>query len=143
MDLREKITNELAEYLYTGVREFHGVENGNFPLARKILALPFLYNTIDKAEKYDKLFENLIVVEDCKNKGCDGGILWQQLRPNGGMVKTVCFVCNGTGKISRPLTEEEKEEFVNEILPNLIIKNAVFSDTRLFFKSGGTVEVKK
>lgn len=138
MDLREKITNELAEYLYTGVREFHGVENGNFPLARKILALPFLYNTIDKAEKYDKLFENLIVVEDCKNKGCDGGILWQQLRPNGGMVKTVCFVCNGTGKISRQLTEEEKEE-VAEHATNIYFGGWDY----LILKSGARVEVKK
>jgi len=57
--LREKVENEMAEFLYGGAMEFHGVENGNFPLAKKICALPGLQETIEKAEAYDKLFKGV------------------------------------------------------------------------------------
>jgi len=51
-----------------------------------------------KALKYDKLFEGLQVVEECK--GCERG--W--------IASMICENCNGAGEITRDLTDEEKEE---------------------------------
>jgi len=70
----------------------------------KILALPELKSAIEKAEKYDKLFEKLQVAMKC---GCTETIT---------SAKVFCKLCNGTGKISRELTEMEKEEIFEYIV---------------------------
>ena len=71
-EVREQIRSELAEFLYGGVSEFSGIENGNFPLADKILALPKLKSTIEKAEKYKEHDSHKAYIYDeiVKQIGC-------------------------------------------------------------------------
>lgn len=85
-----------------------------------VLELPELKSAIEDAEKYDKLFEDLVV--------------WD------------CPKCNGTGKISRPLTEEEKGEVAEHcinIFCRLFLQPRFGGYDYLTLKSGARVEVKK
>lgn len=113
MNKREEIENELAEFLYTGVAEFHGVENGNFPLARKILSLPSLQSTIEKAERYDKhdkVFEGLKIEENCNHPNVH---LAQNIPVK--LYYRFCEDCHGTGQILRELTEDEGKEVLEHL----------------------------
>ncbi|MBT9175560.1 MAG: hypothetical protein DDT22_01240 [candidate division WS2 bacterium] len=76
-DLRKKLEDELAEFLYTGVAEFSGIENGNFPLARKILALPTFREIIEKVEEYDSFFKSLGIGEYERRE-----FIWKVIKAN-------------------------------------------------------------
>jgi hypothetical protein len=106
--------------------------------ADKILALPELQEAIKGKAKYDKLFEKLLVVEECKHKVAV--IDNKALRSEDNRFLD-CISCNGTGKISRPLTGEEKEELF-EHAATFIMKMAKCLDA-VYLKSGMRVEVEK
>ena len=90
----------------------------------------------EKAEKYDKLFEDLEIEEVCEDCDGTGGI---PTLPDG--EPEMHSKCCATGKISRPLTDEEKGEVIGAI-PNLI---ECFEDNCAKFrlKSGKRVEVRQ
>jgi ketosteroid isomerase-like protein len=106
--------------------------------ADKILALPELQEAIKGKAKYDRLFEALKVVEECKHKVAV--IDNKALRSEDNRFLD-CISCNGTGKVDRALTEEEKAELMTFVLRvsngRIELKNPHYLD------SGVKVEVVK
>ncbi|MBT9165331.1 MAG: hypothetical protein DDT23_01348 [candidate division WS2 bacterium] len=81
-NLSKKLEDELAEFLYTGVAEFSGIENGNFLLARKILTLSSFRSIIEKVERYDRFFESLGIGEYDREEFISKVIRANRLNPN-------------------------------------------------------------
>lgn len=65
----------------------------------------------EKAPQFDRLFENLVAEEKCED--CFG---YGHLPRSLGSLK--CELCNGTGTVERPLTEEEKVESSKFLIDN-------------------------
>lgn len=95
MNLKELI-EKLKEPIKTGDMYQAGFNSA----IGTILTIPKFQTTIEKAEKFDKLFEGLRVEKECPNKYTP-------------IPTPICPICKGTGKTSRELTEEEKEEVFN------------------------------
>jgi len=122
-DLREKIAQRIEDRFYMFCKDKTIARHA----ACDILDLE-LQSTIEKAEKYNKLFESLVAVEECPS------IKWHGRTAH----FSDCPYCNGTDKISRLLTEAEKEK-VMEYLQLLITD----IDCGYWFHSKIKVEVKK
>ena len=119
-NLRKKL-----EWLYPKTRH---QSDYRWQVIKEIISIPELKEIIEKAEKYDKLFENLQVVEKCKHERYFHST----------MLSLTCPDCKNMSKITRPLVDEEKRE-VEEHCINIFFGGYDY----LTLKSGTRVEARK
>ena len=143
-NLREKIVQRIEDRFYMFCKDKTIARHA----ACDVLDLPELKSIIEKAEKYDKLFSKLQVVEECKE--CNNGTIGEELiyEPDSIGHPVACPDCNGTGKIRRPARLEDVD--IADIL-DLISKAEGYPATnyvpdlirKLTTPSGGRLVVKK